>query len=164
MLKALKTPPKDIETVFTCVLNLFASLDSAIPVDKKGNLKTDNPWKVSLGLMSNPQKFLDLLEGFKQQVDDEVVPANNFKPLRPIIADPNFTPEIIRGKSSAAAGLCDWVLNITAYNDVVTSVEPKKQAVREAQQKLSEANAKKEEMDTLVADLTAALNKLQAEF
>ena len=43
------------------------------------------------------------------------------------------------------------------YYDVVVSVEPKKQAVREAQAKLSEANAKKEEVDTLVAKLTAEL-------
>jgi len=35
-------------------------------------------------------------------------------------------------KSSAAAGLCDWIVNITMYYDVVISVEPKKAAVAEA--------------------------------
>lgn len=98
-----------------------------------------------------------MLEGFKEKIDLEQVPANNFKAIRPTLADPNFTPEIIRTKSSAAGGLCDWIRNITLYYDVVISVEPKKQAVREAQAKLSEANAKKEEMDTLVAKLTAEL-------
>ncbi len=44
------------------------------------------------------------------------------------------------------------------------SVEPKKAAVRAAQQTLAEANAKKEEMDTLVRKLTGELNILQAEF
>jgi len=50
------------------------------------------------------------------------------------------------------------------YYDVVVSVEPKKQAVRAAQQKLAEANAKKEEMDTLVAKLMHELSLLQADF
>jgi dynein heavy chain len=89
-----------------------------------------------------------------------MVPPNNFKAIRPALSDPNFTPAIIKTKSSAAGGLCDWILNITAYYDVFVSVEPKKAAVRAANQRLSEANAKKEEMDTLVAKLTAELNIL----
>jgi dynein heavy chain len=92
------------------------------------------------------------------------VAPNNFKQIRPFLADPNFNPTNIRTKSSAAAGLCDWIINITAYYDVVISVEPKKAAVRAAQEKLAEANAKKEEMDTLVAKLTEELGVLQADF
>jgi dynein heavy chain len=34
--------------------------------------------------------------------------------------------------SPAASGLCDWIINITMYFDVVISVEPKKLAVKEA--------------------------------
>lgn len=41
--------------------------------------------------------------------------------------------ENIQKKSSAAGGLADWIINITAYYDVVISVEPKKLAVAEAQ-------------------------------
>jgi len=50
------------------------------------------------------------------------------------------------------------------YYDVVVTVEPKKAAVRAAQQRLSEANTKKQEMDDLVASLNAALAILQAQF
>lgn len=89
-----------------------------------------------------------------------MVSANNFKAIRPTIGDPNFTPAIIKNKSSCAAGLCDWILNITAYYDVTVSVEPKKAAVRAAQQKLADANAKKEEMDALVKKLTEELGIL----
>ena len=163
-LKALKSPPKDIENVFLCVLNLLCTVDAAVPVDKNGKLKTENSWKTSLNVMANPANLLATLEGFKEKIDQEVVPANNFKAIRGIISDPNFTPQIMKTKSSCAAGLCDWILNITMYYDVVVSVEPKKQAVRAAQQKLSDANAKKEEMDALVKKLTDELSVLQAEF
>lgn len=47
---------------------------------------------------------------------------------------------------------------------MVISVEPKKQAVRDAQETLASANAKKEEMEELVADLNAKLAVLQAAF
>jgi len=143
MLKALKTPPADVQTTFTCCLNLLAKIDPNVPVDGKGKLKTEKPWQTALSLMSNPQAFLDQLNAFKAKIDAEEVPANNFKQIRPTLNDPNFTPEIIMGKSSAAAGLCDWIINITAYYDVVVSVEPKKQAVAEAQATLAAANEKK---------------------
>lgn len=76
---------------------------------------------------------------------------------RPQLADPNFTAANLRNKSSCAGGLCDWVINITMYYDVVVTVEPKKAAVRAAQQRLADANSKKAEMDELVAKLNEAL-------
>ncbi len=57
-------------------------------------------------------------------------------------------------KSKAAGGVCDWIKNITMYYDVFISVEPKKLAVRSAENKLAEANEKKETMDELVATVT----------
>lgn len=55
MLKALKSPPKDIENVFTCVLHLLCTLDPVIPVDKNGKLKAENNWKIALAVQANPQ-------------------------------------------------------------------------------------------------------------
>jgi len=70
MLKALKSPPADIDKTFTCVLNLLCRVDPDIPVDKKsGKLKTENTWKTALSLMGNPQKFLDTLNGLKEKID-----------------------------------------------------------------------------------------------
>jgi len=164
MLKALQNPPADIAKTFTCVLNLMAGIDPNVPVDKKGRLNVENPWKASLKLMSNPQAFLDSLNGFKAFVDGEKVPVQNFKAIRSTLEEETFTPEIIMTKSSAAAGLCDWIINITCYYDVVISVEPKKLKVAAAQAQLAEANAKKAEMEEKVADLTAKLAILQADF
>jgi hypothetical protein len=54
ILKALKTPPKGIENVFTCVLHLLCTLDPIIPTDKNGKLKSENNWKIALQMMANP--------------------------------------------------------------------------------------------------------------
>lgn len=114
------------------MLNLLCRIDPNVPVDKAGKLKTEKPWATALSLLGNPQAFLDTLNAFKAKVDAEEVPNNNFKAIRPTLADPNFTMENIQKKSSAAGGLADWIINITAYYDVVISVEPKKLAVAEA--------------------------------
>lgn len=59
MLKALKSPPADIEMTFTCALHLLAKVHPDVPVDKAGKLKTEKPWMTALSLMKNPQGFLD---------------------------------------------------------------------------------------------------------
>jgi dynein heavy chain len=135
-----------------------------VPIDKNGKLKTDNPWKTALSLMGNPQQFLDILLGFKAEVDEDKIPAKNFNAIRDTLADETFTPEIVLKSSPAASGLCDWIINITMYYDVVVSVEPKKLAVAEAQATLAAANAKKEEVDILVARLNSELAVLMAEY
>jgi len=53
---------------------------------------------------------------------------------------PHFNKEIIFNKSRAAAGLCEWAINIVKYYDVVSEVEPKRQELAAANAKLHEAN------------------------
>lgn len=163
-MKSYAKPPKEIVSTFTCVLNILASLDKSVPVDKNGRYKSESDWKAALGLMKDPAYLIQLLTDVKEKIDSQQIPAYNFKAIRPIINNEEFTPDIIRSKSAAAAGICDWVNNITLYYDVVESVEPKRKAVREAQEQLRVANEKKAEMDALVAKLNGELAVLQAEF
>lgn len=160
MLKALNNPPDDVKMTFTCVLHLLAKVDPGVPVDAKGRLKTEKPWPAALGLMKDPKGFLETLNGYKAQIDSDKVPEANFKAIRATLALETFTPENIASKSAAASGVCDWIINITSYYDVFVSVEPKKLAVAEAKETLAAANAKKEEVDALVADLNAKLQVL----
>lgn len=53
---------------------------------------------------------------------------------------PHFNRETIQNKSKAAAGLCDWAVNIVKYFDVVIDVAPKKAELAEANAKLADAN------------------------
>ena len=96
----------------------------------------------------------------KPKIDSEEINPKNFAQIRGTLANPDFTAEIMRGKSECAGGLCDFIINITQYYDVVVSVEPKKLAVAEAKATLDAANTKKAEVDELVADLNAKLKVL----
>ena len=70
----------------------------------------------------------------------------------------------MKKKPSAAAGHCEWVINIILYYDVVVQVEPTKQALREATKTLNNANTKLAEVNKLAAELEAKLPNRIAEF
>ena len=125
-MKTFASPPAAIEMVFFAVCNLLAGITPIVPVDKNKKLKAPNVWKVSQALMKSPAEFVGLLDGFKQKIDDGEVYATGFKAIRDTLNNEDFNPEIIKVKSSAAAGVCDWVLNIVMYYDVVVTVEPKR--------------------------------------
>jgi dynein heavy chain len=108
------------------VLHLLAGQNPAIPTDKKGNVKCDNPWNVGLQLMGNPNGFMDELLNYKAKIDDDKINPLNFKACKPILADETFTVEKLTNISSVAAGLCSWVVNINVYYDVYVDVEPKR--------------------------------------
>ena len=82
--------------------------------------------------MGNPAKFKESLEGLVAKIDNDEIPGQNFSANKAVLAEETFTPEIIGGKSACAGGLCDFIINITSYYNVVVSVEPKKLAVAEA--------------------------------
>lgn len=66
----------------------------------------------------------------------------SFQAIQPYIKDPDFKPSFIMSKSSAAAGLCAWVINICKFYDVYVVVEPKRRALNAANAELKAARDK----------------------
>lgn len=56
--------------------------------------------------------------------------------------DAEFDPQKILAKSTAASGLCAWVINIHNFYNVFLVVEPKKRALIDAQNELQAAQDK----------------------
>lgn len=67
-------------------------------------------------------------------------------------------------KSKAAAGLCDWAINIVKYYDVVSEVEPKRQELAGANEKLMQANTTLKSVQEKVALLNAQVKQLEEQF
>lgn len=55
---------------------------------------------------------------------------------------PEFDPQKILAKSTAASGLCAWVINIYRFYNVYLIVGPKQKALRDAQAELKAAQEK----------------------
>ena len=68
-------------------------------------------WKDAQRMLKGVDRFLADLKAF----GPESVLEANVDMLGEIFAEPVFTPENMMNISSAAANLCDWVINIVAY-------------------------------------------------
>ena len=156
-LKGLANPPKDLLSVTAAVQYMLA---------KKGTnfKKLDVSWAAGKKMMGNVDSFLRSLQEFDK---DRFEPENKEwvrKLTGPADApDPTFTAEYMKSKSFAAAGLCDWVVNICIYHDIYLDVEPKRQLLAEAEAKLAEANGKLAVVKGTVAALDERKAQLQGQ-
>merc|ERR1711871_1315183 len=161
--KTMLKPPAGVDDVFAATQVLLAGVHPNVVVNKRGQVK-DKSWDAAKKqLMGNIGEYLEALKGFKDKADAGEVPKINWKEVRPYLAKETFTVEVMQTKNSAAAGLAGWVINIVIYYDIVTTVEPKRRALAEANATLDAANARLKEVTELVEELSANLARLEAE-
>merc|ERR1719247_3697354 len=113
-LKALGKPPQECAEVCAAVAFLL-----------KGEKKKAD-WKYAQKMMGNPAAFLDELVAF----DANNIPETSLDNCKPLLEQPFFTFEIMKTKSSAAANMANWVINIVAYNTIYKKVAPLMEKVR----------------------------------
>ncbi|XP_065549706.1 dynein axonemal heavy chain 17 [Lathamus discolor] len=150
-LKSFGSPPQAVVNVTAAVMVLTAP---------KGIIPKDRSWKAAKVMMGKVDTFLDALKKY----DKEHIPESCLKAFVPYQSDPTFDPEFIMSKSTAAAGLCSWCLNIVRFYEVYCEVEPKRQALVEANAELAEAQEKLTRIKNKVAELNANLAALTAKF
>lgn len=107
-LKSLPKPPAGVDNVTKACLIL---------VEKEYK---NHKWDRAKKMMNNAGAFLDSLKVFK----GEDIPEADIARIEPLIADPEFTAEKMASKSSAAANLCSWVVNIYTFNRIYVRVKP----------------------------------------
>lgn len=81
---------------------------------KVDGVKKPDYWDKSKKLLSNYKKMLDQLENYpKENIDPAII-----EKIRPYLENPNFQPDVIRGASEAAEGLCKWTIAIIKFDEV----------------------------------------------
>ena len=78
---------------------------------------------------------MDFMETLKNY-DKDNIPPKIIKKVERYYRDPRFVPDIVKNQSSAAMCLCMWVRAMVVYDRVAKSIEPKKAALKEAEQRL----------------------------
>eukprot|EP00981_Chlorochromonas_danica_P012313 scaffold4815_cov184-Ochromonas_danica.AAC.1 len=164
--KTMAKPPPGVEDIFSAVMVLLAGINPNILVQKNGKVREkERTWDYAKkALLGNVNSFLEELKSFKLHIDEGSVPEMNWKEVRPFLQLEHFSPEIIEKRNSAAAGLCSWVINIVNYYDIVLQVEPKRVALREANESLRVANEQLTEVKNRVQALQIKLDALTLEF
>ncbi|KAM4697873.1 dynein axonemal heavy chain 11-like [Rhinophrynus dorsalis] len=157
-LRTFPNPPAAVTNVTAAVLVLLSP---------NGKIPKDRSWKTAKVLMSKVDEFLQNLINFEK----EHIPDATVKAIKDdYLSDPEFNPEFVRTKSSAAAGLCAWVINIIRFHEVYCEVDIKRQSLTQANtdlviaaEKLEVIQKKLEELDTSLAALTTAFERATAE-
>ncbi|NXB29063.1 DYH9 protein, partial [Eulacestoma nigropectus] len=150
-LRSFGSPPSAVSNVTAAVMVLTAP---------GGRIPKDRSWKAAKVAMARVDGFLDSLIKFNK----ENIHENCLKALQPYLQDPKFNPEFVATKSSAAAGLCSWVLNIVRFHRVFCEVQPKRQALDRANAELAAAQDKLATVKAKIARLDENLGKLTARF
>ncbi|NXB68815.1 DYH9 protein, partial [Struthidea cinerea] len=150
-LRSFGSPPSAVSNVTAAVMVLTAP---------GGRIPKDRSWKAAKVAMARVDGFLDSLIKFNK----ENIHENCLKALQPYLQDPKFNPEFVATKSSAAAGLCSWVLNIARFHRVFCEVQPKRQALDRANAELAAAQDKLATVKAKIARLNENLGKLTARF
>uniref|UniRef100_A0A8C9NDF6 Dynein axonemal heavy chain 17 n=1 Tax=Serinus canaria TaxID=9135 RepID=A0A8C9NDF6_SERCA len=155
-LKSFGAPPPEVVNVMAAVLILTA---------ENGKIPKDKSWTAGKVKIGKADTFLASLKNY----DGENIPEACLKAFEPYRNDPSFNPEFIKSKSTAAAGLCSWCLNMVRFYEVHCTVKPKRQAVADADAELAEAQARLSKIKSKIAlnqnlaTLTAQFEKATAE-
>ncbi|NXU85060.1 DYH17 protein, partial [Xiphorhynchus elegans] len=150
-LKSFGAPPPEVVNVMAAVLILTA---------ENGKIPKDKSWTAAKVKIGKADTFLASLQNY----DGENIPEPCLKAFQPYRTDPGFDPEFIKSKSTAAAGLCSWCLNMVRYYEVHCEVKPKRQAVADADAELAEAQQRLSRIKAKIVTLNANLATLTAQF
>ncbi|XP_034410206.1 dynein heavy chain 11, axonemal [Cyclopterus lumpus] len=147
-LKAFPNPPVAVVNVAAAVMVLLAPC---------GRVPKDRSWKAARAFMGKVDDFLQALVSYdKEHVPEVCLTVVKQEYLR----NPEFHPDLVRTKSTAAAGLCAWTINIVRYYEIYCEVIPKRHALSQANADLSTATTKMLAVQKKLADLDATLQCL----
>ncbi|XP_060906749.1 dynein axonemal heavy chain 11 [Labrus mixtus] len=151
-LKAFPNPPAAVINVAAAVMVLLAP---------RGRVPKDRSWKAARAFMGKVDVFLQALVSY----DKEHIPESCLTVVKKeYLKNPEFHPDLVRTKSTAAAGLCAWTINIVRYYEIYCEVIPKRHALSQANVELETATAKMLTVKKKLVDLDTSLQSLTAQF
>ncbi|XP_019220092.2 LOW QUALITY PROTEIN: dynein heavy chain 11, axonemal [Oreochromis niloticus] len=151
-LKAFPNPPAAVINVAAAVMVLLAP---------HGRVPKDRSWKAARAFMGKVDDFLQALMSY----DKEHIPESCLTVVKQeYLRNPDFHPDLVWTKSTAAAGLCAWTINIVRYYEIYCEVIPKRHALSQANAELETATAKLLALQKKLADLDASLQSITAQY
>jgi dynein heavy chain, axonemal len=162
LVKSMKNPPDGVKLVMEAVCVMKDIKPEKVPDPSGSGKMIFEFWKPSQKMLGDG-KFLDSLRTF----DKDNIPNVVIKKIRATyIPNPEFKPEKVRLASSAAEGLCSWIIAMEAYDRVTKIVAPKQAALAQTELELAATmkvlNDKREILRKVVERLQSLNDNLQA--
>ncbi|XP_075243127.1 dynein axonemal heavy chain 7-like isoform X3 [Convolutriloba macropyga] len=161
ILKSMKSPPLGVKLVMEAICVLKDIPPEKVNDPDGGTAKVNSYWGPSKKLLGD-LNFLTSLKTF----DKDNVNATTMDRIRKeYMTNPDFAPDVVAKSSSAAQGLCRWVMAIEMYERISKLVAPKKMKLAQAEGDLaaclSSLNAKRNELKLVQDKLTALQDQLK---
>ncbi|KAL6464354.1 hypothetical protein MHYP_G00266710 [Metynnis hypsauchen] len=157
--RAMQRPPQGVKLVIETVCIMKGIKPKKVAGEKPGT-KVDDYWEPGKGLLQDPGKFLEGLFKF----DKDNIPDSVIKLVQPYINNEEFQPASIAKVSKACTSICQWVRAMHVYHFVAKAVEPKRQALAEAQEDLAVTQRILDEAKTKLAAVEEGIATLQAKY
>ncbi|KAF7249830.1 Dynein heavy chain 7, axonemal [Varanus komodoensis] len=155
IVKSMKNPPSGVKLVMAaiCVMKDIKPEKIADPSGIGGKIL--DYWGPSKKLLGDMNFLRDLRE-----YDKDNIPVSVMQKIRSeYLTNPEFDPPKVAKASSAAEGLCKWIMAMEVYDRVAKVVAPKKARLAEAQQSLAQTMAL---LNQKRAELKAVEDRLEA--
>ncbi|XP_038211341.1 dynein heavy chain 12, axonemal [Zerene cesonia] len=156
IVKSMKNPPATVKLVMAAVCVMKQIPPDKIPDPDNPGKKIFDYWGPSKRILGD-MSFLDSLRNF----DKDNIPVAVMQKIRKeYLSNKDFKPHIIAKASTAAEGLCKWIIAMDMYDAVAKVVAPKKAKLEAAEREFAETMAILEEKKATVARLEAKLAEL----
>lgn len=155
LVKSMKNPPAAIKLVMAAVCVMKDIKPDRVPDPATGRMQLDywGPSKRILGEMN----FLQQLKDFDK---DHISITIMTRIRKEFLPHKDFKPEIVAKASSAAEGLCKWIIAMDLYDAVAREVAPKKEKLEKAEAEYQATMAILQEKRDQVARLEQRLADL----
>ncbi|KAF5300238.1 hypothetical protein FQR65_LT09192 [Abscondita terminalis] len=161
LVKSMKNPPEPVKLVMAAVCVIKDIKPDRLPDPTTGKKILDY-WGPSKRLLGD----MNFLQSLKDYDRDHIRPDLIQKIRKEYLPHRDFKPHIVAKASSAAEGLCKWIIAMDLYEKVIKVVGPKRAKLEQAEKKYSATMyilmTKKEQVDKLNEKL-AQLNEMLEE-
>lgn len=157
--KSMTNPPAGVRLVMSAVCVMLQVKPDRVKGDD-GVKMVEDFWPPSKRLLGD-LKFLDRLKKYdKDNMDPKIIA----KIAKVYVPDPEFTPDKVANASSAAEGMCRWVLAMVSYDRVAKIVAPKKIALAQSEKELEVTMGELAKKEASLKEVEDELGALQAQF
>ncbi|XP_030276430.1 dynein heavy chain 1, axonemal [Sparus aurata] len=157
--RGMQQPPQGVQLVIEAVCIMKGIKPKKVPGENP-DTEVDDYWEPGMRLLHDPGKFLESL--FKYDKDN--IPDNVISSVQPYIDNEEFQPASIAKVSKACASICQWVRAMHVYHFVAKAVEPKRQALQEAQKDIEVTERILDDAKEQLAAMEGGRATLQAKF
>ncbi|CAD8170768.1 unnamed protein product [Paramecium pentaurelia] len=157
-IKAMLKPPITVKLVMESVCVLCGVPPISMPKPENPKERFMDYWEASKKFLAD-KDFLQKLIGYdKNNIKPEIMQKvrNNY-----ISKKEEYNPKRVEKASSAAKGLCEWVLALDEYEKVLTIVRPKQEKYLQSQQEVARLQESLKILQQDLSVLTTEINKLE---